>query len=140
MFVTWGEYMRRLDQKQKWICGLAAVLCYGAIAVAAQLLLRNLYLFLPADTAFPAIFAQIQTARMYTPVIPFLLAGYLVSLLLCRVLKARFGWLAAVVLIPVILVVMVVCGVFFTKVNHIRFGDVLLSLLEMLEKGGLDGL
>lgn len=132
--------MRHLDKKQQGICCLAAVFCYGLIAVAAQLLLRNIYLFLPEDTAFPAIFAQIRTAGMYTPVIPFLLAGYIVSLLLCRVLKAGFGWLAAVVLLPMILVAFVSCGVFFTKVNDIRFGDILLSLLEMLEKGGLDGL
>ena len=132
--------MRRLDKKQQRICCLAAVVCYGVIAVAAQMLLRNLYLLLPADSAFPAIFAQIQSAGMYTPVIPFLAAGYLGSLLLCRIWKARFGWVVAVVLIPMILAILIACGVFFTRVNDVRFGDILLSLLEMLEKGGLDGL
>lgn len=132
--------MGHVEKKRQLYCCLAAVLCYLLLAVAAQLLLRNLYRFLPSDTAFPAIFFQLRTAAMYTPVLPFVLAGYLSCLLLSRIAKGRLGWLAAMVLIPVFLVALIAGAVFFTKVNDVRFGDILLSLLEMLEKGGLDGL
>lgn len=106
----------------------------------AQFLIRNLYQFLPQESVFPAIFAQLQAASIHTPVFFFLIPAYLCCL------GGVLLWRKKLWRIPVVLGGVVLIGLFsalcayFSTVNGVRFGDILLSLLNVLEKGGLDGL
>lgn len=123
-------------KKMLSICALTAALtAFGVLC--AQLLLRNLGPLLSFDETFSAIFAQIAGAPMVPPVVVTLLFAFGAAVLLTR-LWQRKPWRFAAVL----------CGIFFglllfalnvllTRVNGIRFCDVLFSLLDVLEKGGL---
>lgn len=88
------------------------------------------------DPQFSAIFAQISDAHLYTPIGLMLLttAGYL---LLYR-LSMKQKWKAVSVLCGMLLwVFTILSAVLLTKVNGIRFCDVLFSLLDVMAKGVL---
>ena len=109
-----------------------------SLVLVAQVVLRNLYRFLTFDQQFYAIFAQIQSARMRSPVVFLLAATFLFSLLAIRLWeRSRGGRIAAVLLGIPVWVLLVAVAVYATTVNDILFGDVLLSLLDVLQKGGL---
>lgn len=132
--------MNRVSCK-KWASAAvyAALLCLST-SMLAQFLIRNLYQLLPQDSVFPAIFAQLRAATIHTPVFFFLIPAYLCCLAGVQLWHKR-AWRIPVVLGGVVLAVLfcALCA-FFSTVNGVRFGDILLSLLNVLEKGGLDGL
>lgn len=117
--------------KKEWLrTGLFAALPALSAVLTARLLLRNLSLLLYFDTQFSAIFAQIQWAQLYTPVVLILLAAVLFWLV-CRrktggLVMGIFLWL-----------VTFGAALLLTRVNGIRFCDVLFSLLDVMKKGGL---
>lgn len=106
---------------------LTAVLC-------ARVLLRCLSFLLLFDPQFSAIFAQIAGAEMKTPLL-FMLAAVLVYLLLSKLGTRYERWALAgrIALWPVL----TAAALLLTRVNGIRFCDVLFSLLDVLRKGGL---
>ncbi len=109
-----------------------------SLVLVAQVVLRNLYRFLTFDQQFYSIFAQIQSARMASPVVLLLVAAFLYSLLAVQLWnRSRGGRIAAVLLGVPVWVLLAVVAVYATKVNDILFGDVLMSLLDVLQKGGL---
>lgn len=118
-------------RKKEWLrTGFFAALPALSAVLLAQLVLRNLSLFLYFDPEFSAIFAQIRDAALYTPVLLIALA-----VLLFWWINKRKKWIA-------VLAVLLWLGIFFaavllTKVNGIRFCDVLFSLLDVMKKGGL---
>lgn len=124
-------------QKKEWFrTGLIAVFAMMSAVICARLLLRNLSFFLQFDPQFSAIFAQISDANMYTPIGLMLLTttGYL---LLYR-LRMKHKWKAVSVLCAVLLWAFTfVLALLLTKVNGIRFCDVLFSLLDVMAKGVL---
>lgn len=124
-------------QKIEWFrTGLIAAFAVMSAVICARLLLRNLSFFLQFDPQFSAIFAQISDSHMYTPIGLMLLttAGYL---LLYR-LSMKQKWKAVSVLCGMLLwVFTIVSAVLLTKVNGIRFCDVLFSLLDVMAKGVL---
>ena len=118
------------------IAGLSLALT--AIAVlCAQLLLRNLGPLLSFDGIFSAIFAQIATADMTSPMLPVLVLSAATAILLHRLWqKKRMRFVTA--LFGVLLwLLLFLLSILLTRVNGIRFCDVLFSLLDVLQKGGL---
>lgn len=125
--------------RKHWLAlgGITGLMTLSLVLVA-QLALRNLYRFLTFDQQFFTIFAQIQSARMASPVLLLLVATFLYSLLAVRLWKrSRGGRIAAVLLGILVWVLLAVVTIYATTVNDILFGDVLLSLLDVLQKGGL---
>lgn len=124
-------------QKKEWFrTSLIAAFAMMSAVICARLLLRNLSSFLQFDPQFSAIFAQISDAHLYTPIGLMLLttAGYL---LLYR-LSMKQKWKAVSVLCGMLLwVFTILSAVLLTKVNGIRFCDVLFSLLDVMAKGVL---
>lgn len=115
--------------KKDWLrTGFFAALPALSAVLMARMLLRNLFLLLYFAPDFSGIFAQIQAAVLYTPVTLILFAWLLFWLLQRRKGKALsiFLWID-------------IFGVtlLLTRVNGIRFCDVLFSLLNVMEKGGL---
>ncbi len=122
--------------KKDWLAALLLAAVMGATSMlTARLLIRHLHVFLSAEPQFAAIFAQLRTARMGIPL--WLLApAYAVSYPAVRLRRVCAP--GAVILCAVFWVVLLVGALYFTAVNGILFGDVLVSLLEVLEKGGFD--
>ena len=118
------------------VCYLSAALTAGA-ALCAQLLLRNLSLLLSFDETFSAIFAQIATAAMDAPVLLLLVPAVGAAVLLHRLWQKRSWRVLAVLLGVIVWLLLFLLAVLLTRVNGIRFGDVLFSLLDVLQKGGL---
>lgn len=124
-------------QKKEWLrIGLCAALAVAGVSVCAGLILRNLSLFLQFEPQFSAIFAQIQDAPLRMPIV--LLAAVVLS----------FGWVGwlgqqrkrrglAVFCGIALWLLSVIAVVLLTRVNGIRFCDVLFSLLDVMRKGGL---
>lgn len=125
-------------KQQGWRPPLYGTVMTAAAVLVTWLLLSNLYRFLTFDPQFHDIFAQIADAPMVPPVIPLLLLSTLYCLLGCRLAaKGRGGRVAAVLVgIPVWLLLLV-GSILLTEVHSIRFGDVLFSLLELLQSGVL---
>ena len=124
-------------QKKEWFrSSLIAAFAMMSAVICARLLLRNLSSFLQFDPQFSAIFAQISDAHLYTPIGLMLLTttGYL---MLYR-LRMKHKWKAVSVLCGMLLwVFTILSAVLLTKVNGIRFCDVLFSLLDVMAKGVL---
>ena len=129
--------MKWLDERTRKRALIVIILSVSAWGVA-QLLLRNLYRFLTFNPQFYAIFAQLQDARMDSPLLLLLVVAFLYSLLavwLCG--RSRWGCVAAILLGTLVWALLVSVAMYATKVNGILFGDVLVSLLNVLQKGGL---
>lgn len=126
--------MHDLLQKKWFAAMLPALLMAMAAAVTAQLVLQNLFVFLSFDPQFSAIFAQIQEADMSTPVLMLSVISFLFCLPMIK--KCRNKTIMAVSSF-VFWVLLTVLAVLLTTVNGILFWDVLISLLELMRKGGI---
>jgi len=131
--------MKRLLRK-KWIVALLpATVLTAFAALSAQMLLRNLSLFLSFDTMFSRIFSQLRDGNVDTSVVLLWAAAYGFSLLLvCLWGKKRRKLVLAAGM--VFFLMLTVAAMLLTSVNDVLFGDVVVSLLDVLRKGGLDGL
>ena len=126
-----------MKQKPWWQIALFSALLAASAVICAQWLLRHLSLLLAFDPTFSAIFAQIQNAPMVSPIVLDLLLAFGGAMLLhrlwqmpkIRVLTAILGVFSWLVLFA--------ANVLLTRVNGIRFVDVLISLVDVLQKGGL---
>ena len=121
---------RRLISVLVW----AAVLTL-ALSAAVCLLLRNISAFLTPGTQFAAIFSQLRTAEIRPP---FILL-YVLSAAYCFPASRWKRPAAAAVGLPAALLLLVL-GMMAASVNGILFGDVLRSLLDVVSKGGLEGI
>lgn len=132
--------MQRLLRKD-WLAALVTGLAMTfAAGLAARLLLRHISLFLSFDAQFSAIFAQIHDAKLVTPV-ALLMALAFPGAWGLRKLGRCGGWKIPAGIFWVLLwLVLLVLALLLTRVNGIRFWDVVASLLDILQKGGLDGL
>lgn len=123
--------------RKEWIAVAASAVLLSALAlVTAGLLIRNLFCFLEALPQFQAIFAQIQDARLGIPLWLLLPQAALCMLAwrLWRCDRKAGGWCALVGGWLLILL----CALYCTRVNGILFGDVVVSLIQVLMKGGLE--
>lgn len=125
-------------QKKKLlsICCLSAALTVGAL-LCAQILLRNLSGLLYFDETFSAIFAQIAMAPMDSPALLVLALAVGAAALLYHLWQKKRLRFVAALLGGFLWLAMFLVAVFLTRVNSIRFCDVLFSLLDVLQKGGL---
>lgn len=125
-------------QKKKliFVCRLGVLLTAGAL-VCAQVLLRNLSTLLSFDATFSAIFAQISTAVMDSPMLLILALSLGVATALYPLWQRnRLRFLAGFIGLLSWLILFLL-AVLLTRVNGIRFCDVLFSLVDVLQKGGL---
>ena len=118
------------------ILSAAAVLTL-ALSMTARLLLRNLalFLYLAAEEQFAAIFSQLRTADIRMPI----LLLYALSLAYCFPAAKLKRWSAILIGLPVLLI-MLTFALYASSVNGILFGDVLLSLADVIGKGGFEGM
>ena len=114
---------------------LRAAVFTAVVSAAADLLLRNVSLFLPQGGQLAAIFSQLRHAEIRPPV----LLLFPLSFAYCF-LTARWKRPAAVIVGLFAAVALLALGLYAASVNGILFGDVLRSLLDALRKGGLEGL
>ncbi|MBQ2756399.1 MAG: hypothetical protein IJF27_06970 [Oscillospiraceae bacterium] len=127
--------------KQSVVAALGLTILTVAVAAAgSQLLLRNISEFMGFDKTFQGIFAQIKDAQMHSPV---LIAAGLSCVFWFWSLKSeklsQKKWLLVLLGVAVAAVVMLI-SFFLTTVNGILFWDVLISLIKVFSKGGLQGL
>lgn len=125
-----------MQKKECLRAGLITALAVLSALICARLLLRNLSLFLQFDPYFAAIFAQILDARLQTPTMLILLQ-FVVLFLLCRIGMKQKKKIVAIICGVLHWFVTFVAVLLLTKVNDIRFCDVLFSLLDVMAKGGL---
>lgn len=118
------------------VIGISATLAAVA-TLCAQLLLRNLSALLSFDETFSAIFAQIADAPMVPPVVLTLLLALGAAVLLEKLWHRKSRRFAAVLLGVCAGLILLAVQILLTRVNDIRFCDVLFSLLDVLQKGGL---
>lgn len=117
------------------VVGLSLALTAAAV-LCAQVLLRNLSALLAFDETFSAIFAQIATADMESPVLMAPLSVGM-AILLCRLWQKKRLRFVTVLLGALLWLLLFFLTVLLTRVNGIRFCDVLFSLLDVVQKGGL---
>ncbi len=122
------------ERKRLWALCIRAAALAGAGALCARLLLQNLYRFLTFDPTFYDIFAQIRDAAIRPPVAALTLAAVGISCLADRMCGRKILRIFVCILLWLLLAIV---GVLLTRVNGIRFADVLFSLLDVLRKGGL---
>lgn len=124
-------------QKKEWLrAGLITVFAVLSALICASLLLRNLSFFLQFDPQFSAIFAQISDAQLQIPVLLILLMA-IVFCLLYRLGMQQKKKIVAIICGVLLWIVTLALVLLLTKVNGIRFCDVLFSLLDVMAKGGL---
>ena len=126
--------MEKWLQKKCIAAAIPAFLLGAGGAVAAQLLMRNLWAFLSFDPQFQQIFAQLATARIRAPGFLLALIAYPFVYLLLRFCRDRRVMAGLGILLWLILSVI---GALVSKVNDVLFLDVLCSLLDVLARGGL---
>lgn len=118
---------------------LIAILITLAVCALASVLIRSAdsILLAAGEEQFADIFSQLENAELDTHgTIPFLLA--LAFLLIIGLLIRKIGrWavIPAVILGIVLFALSFAAAVWFTDVNGIRFGTVMLSLFDMIEAG-----
>ena len=132
--------MQRLLRKDWFAALLTGLAMTATAALAARLLLRHISLFLSFDPMFSGIFAQIRGGKMYTPILLRMALAFAAAFGLRKLGKRRSWRIPAAILWGLLWLVLMILAMLLTRVNGIRFGDVLISLLEILRKGGLDGL
>lgn len=121
----------------KWIAaGILTVVLWLVAAFAAALLICNISAFLSAEPQFQAIFAQLRHGHLGLPWWLLIPQGGL-SLLILRLRRAGKPLAAVCAGVPLWLVLLL-CTLYCTRVNGILFGDVMVSLVQVLGKGGLD--
>lgn len=126
-----------MQQKKWWQIALLAALLAASAAICAQCLLRNLAPLLSFDPTFSAIFAQIQDAPMTSPVLLGLLLAFGAAILLYRLWQKTKMRVLSVILGVSLWLILFLANTLLTRVNGIRFVDVLISLVDVLQKGGL---
>ena len=131
--------MKQLLQKT-WLAAMLPALALALLAaLTGQLLLRNLSLFLSFEPMLQGIFAQLKTAAMWPSVVLLLIAYPLQYWTLWLYRKHQRKALPIAITACCFPLVTVV-GMLTTHVNGILFWDVVVSLLELIRKGGLAGL
>ena len=108
-----------------------------AASVTARLLLRNVafFLYLAAEEQFAAIFSQLRSADIRPPIILL----YILSLVYCfAAAKLKRGTVILTGLLVFILLLAI--ALLAASVNGILFGDVLISLIDVISKGGFEGM
>ena len=130
--------MKRLGKSPFITAVCLGLLFCLTVTVAVRLLLHNLFLFLSSPT-LRDIFAQLRTASLRSPVLLLLLIAFLYWLPVCRHCRRTYSRILAAVGGLLIWLLLVALGAALTRVNGIRFGDVLLSLLDAAKKGWLEG-
>lgn len=118
---------------------LTALLLTLAVCALAAVFIRNMdsILAYAGQTQFADIFAQLDNADLDPHgVIPFVLALVSLSVIGLFVKKiGRWAVIPSVLLGIVLFVLSFAAAVWFTDVNGIRFGTVMLSLIDMIEAG-----
>lgn len=122
------------ERKRLWALCIRAAALAGAGALCACLLLQNLYRFLTFDPTFYDIFAQIRNAVIRPPIVVLTLAAVGISCLVDRMRSRKILRIFVCILLWLLLAL---AAVLLTRVNGIRFADVLFSLLDVIRKGGL---
>ncbi len=118
---------------------LAAVLMTLAVCALSAVLIRSMdsFLLYAGQEDFAGIFAQLEDAEL-TPhgTIPFLLALLFLTIIGLLIRKIG-GWsvIPAILLGILLITASLAAAVWFTDVNGIRFGTVMLSLLDMIQAG-----
>lgn len=113
---------------------LWAVAFGGLWALCARLLLQNLYRFLEFDPTFYGIFQQLRGAQIRPPMVLLTLGALGLAWALGRLKERK---VLRILIVALLWLVMALAVLLLTRVNGIRFGDVLFSLLDVLGKGGL---
>lgn len=132
--------MKQLLRK-KWVAVLVPAFVLTVLAtLSAQLLLRSFSLFLAFDPMFSRIFSQLRHGDMDTKVLLLWVAAYAFSLLMFSLQERKQRRLMFAAGMVVFFLVLTVAAMLLTCVNGILFGDIVVSLLDVLRKGGLDGL
>lgn len=116
---------------------LLAAIAAASVVLFSQVLLRNLYLLLSSNDQFFAIFAQIRRAPMWPPLLAVLILSSAVSAMVTLLWRKRRLRFLAVIAGVFSWLLVLGTTIMLTRVNGIRFGDVLFSLLDLMEKGGL---
>lgn len=115
-------------------------MCLWAVAfgvlwtLCARLLLQNLYRFLEFDPTFYGIFQQLRGAQIRPPMVLLTLGALGLAWTLGRLKERK---VLRILIVALLWLVMALAVLLLTRVNGIRFGDVLFSLLDVLGKGGL---
>ena len=129
--------MRRFLSK-KCIAVLATATAMALTAdLAARSLLRHISVFLSFDTQFSDIFAQIHDARMQSPWILTVAIATVFIWALQKFNQSKKRPFLTAVFSFLLWLALVIIAVMLTRVNSIRFWDVVVSLLDILQKGGL---
>lgn len=124
-----------------WCIALGAAATSAlTLTLAAQLLLRNIAAFLSSEPQLQAIFAQIRTAQMSSPVLLTGLLSFLYWFAVCKFCKKRVSRVFAILGGLLLWLLLWIGSVALTRVNGILFWDVLTSLLDAAQKGWLDGI
>lgn len=130
--------MRKLLKKDWFAAGALTAAVETVVMTAACLLIVNLSSFLSGEPQLARIFAQLRSARLMPPLWQ-LLPAYGALLPAVKLWRGKHRLWS--VLISIATVALLLLGaVYCTRVNDILFGDVLVSLLETMQKGGLEGL
>lgn len=116
---------------------LLAAIVAVSVVLLSQVLLRNLFLLLSFDDQFFAIFAQIRRAPMWPPVLTVLILSSAASAMVTLLWRKRRLRFLAVIAGVFSWLLVLGTTIMLTRVNGIRFGNVLFSLLDLMEKGGL---
>lgn len=125
--------MRRKD----WIItGSVAILISLSGLLCARLFLRNLSFFLQFDPQFSSIFAQIKDAEFQIPILTFLLLTVFVGVLLRLERKQKYNRFVSILCYILLWLFAFISATLLTHVNGICFCDVLISLLDVIKKGG----
>lgn len=124
-----------------WCIALGAAAASAlTLILAAQLLLRNIAAFLSSEPQLQAIFAQIRTAQMSSPVLLTGLLSFLYWFAVCKFCKKNVSRVFAILGGLLLWLLLWIVSVALTRVNGILFWDVLTSLLDAAQKGWLDGI
>lgn len=124
-----------------WCIALGAAVAFAlTLALTAQLLLRNIAAFLTSEPQLQAIFAQISTAQMSSPVLLTGLVSFLYWFAVCKFCKKKVSRIFAALGGLFLWLLLWIVSVVLTRINGIRFWDVLTSLLAAAQKGWLDGI
>ena len=124
--------------KQSVVAALGLTILTVAVAAAgSQLLLRNISVFLWFDSSFQNIFAQIQDAKMHSPLLMAAVPSCAFWLSALHSEKLRQRKVLITVLGTAVTAAVMLFSFLITNVNGILFVDVLISLMKVFSQGGV---
>ncbi len=124
--------------KALWKYIFAATVSALVFSVAGRVFLREFYRLISFEPQFSDIFRQINTAEMRSPVFLLWIASAGCLFLLAKLWrKNTFVKVLAIVLAVIVTLVMMFVSIWFTRVNEVMFGDVVISLIPLLESGAI---